>query len=82
MGMKDFDVTMQRVREISGYAEYFEKAFGKNNMSSDNAAKAVAAFERTLITPNSIKPSISTFLRNDGSPFQCRHSKLQNKVNW
>ena len=54
MGMKDLDVTMQRVREISGYAEYFEKAFGKNNMSSDNAAKAVAAFERTLITPNSI----------------------------
>ena len=53
MGMKDLDVAMQRVREIPGYAEYFDKAFGKNNMNSDNAAKAVAAFERTLITPNS-----------------------------
>ena len=53
MGMKDLDVAMQRVREIPGYAVYFDKAFGKNNMNSDNAAKAVAAFERTLITPNS-----------------------------
>lgn len=53
MGMKDLDVAMKRVKAIPGYAPYFEKAFGKNGITSDNAAKAVAAFERILITPNS-----------------------------
>jgi len=53
MGMKDVETAMARVRKIPGYKLIFEKAFGKNSMTVDNAAKAVAAFERTLITPNS-----------------------------
>lgn len=53
MGMKDVDVAMNRVRRIPGYAPYFEKAFGPDAMTVENAAKAVAAYERTLITPNS-----------------------------
>ncbi len=53
MGMKDVDTAMDRVRKIPGYKAYFDKAFGENAMTVDNAAKAVAAFERTLITPNS-----------------------------
>jgi cytochrome c peroxidase len=53
MGMKDVDTAMERVRRIPGYKAYFDKAFGENSMTVDNAAKAVAAFERTLITPNS-----------------------------
>ena len=53
MGMKDVDTAMDRVRKIPGYKPYFDKAFGENAMTVDNAAKAVAAFERTLITPNS-----------------------------
>jgi cytochrome c peroxidase len=53
MGMEDVDTAMDRVRAIPGYKEYFDRAFGENSMTVDNAAKAVAAFERTLITPNS-----------------------------
>jgi len=53
MGMKDVETAMQRVRTIPGYKAYFDKAFGKNSMTVENAAKAVASFERTLITPNS-----------------------------
>ena len=53
MGMKDVETAMDRVRKIPGYKAYFDKAFGENSMTVDNAAKAVAAFERTLITPNS-----------------------------
>ena len=53
MGMKDLEVAMDRVRAIPGYAAYFERAFGKDAMTVDNAARAVAAYERTLITPNS-----------------------------
>jgi len=54
MGMSDIEKAMNRVRAISGYKPYFERAFGdKDPMTVDNAAKAVAAFERTMITPNS-----------------------------
>ena len=53
MGMKDVETAMNRVKAIPGYKAYFEKAFGENSMTVDNAARAVAAFERTLITPNS-----------------------------
>jgi len=53
MGMADVETAMDRVRKIPGYKVYFDKAFGENSMTVDNAARAVAAFERTLITPNS-----------------------------
>jgi len=54
MGMNDLEVAMDRVRAIPGYKPYFEQAFGaKDALTVANAAKAVAAYERTLITPNS-----------------------------
>ncbi len=53
MGMKDTEAAMKRVRSIAGYRSAFKNVFGENQMTVDNAAKAVAAFERTLITPNS-----------------------------
>ncbi|RDH84958.1 MAG: cytochrome-c peroxidase [endosymbiont of Galathealinum brachiosum] len=53
MGMKDVETAMERVKTIPGYKTVFDKAFGKDSMTVENAAKAVAAFERTLITPNS-----------------------------
>jgi cytochrome c peroxidase len=63
MGMTDLDTAMGRVRQIPGYEPYFVKAFGDDNpMTVDNAAKAVAAFERTMITPNS---SYDRFVKGD-----------------
>jgi len=53
MGMKDLKTAMERVKKIPGYKPLFEKAFGTDGMTIENAAKAVAAFERTLVTPNS-----------------------------
>jgi cytochrome c peroxidase len=53
MGMSEIEQAMDRVRAIPGYKPYFEAAFGKDSLTVDNAAKAVAAFERTLITPDS-----------------------------
>ncbi len=53
MGVPEIEQAMDKVRAIPGYKPYFEKAFGKDSMTVVNAAKAVAAFERTLITPNS-----------------------------
>lgn len=53
MGMKSWDDVVARLKTIDGYQDAFEKAFGKNSISKDNATKAIAAYERTLITPNS-----------------------------
>ncbi len=42
---------MSRLKE-AGYTPLFERVFGKNSLSFDNMAKAIAAFERTLLTPD------------------------------
>jgi cytochrome c peroxidase len=55
MGMESLDEAMGRLMQIEGYIPMFKAAFPdeENPVTADNAAKAVAAFERTLITPNS-----------------------------
>jgi cytochrome c peroxidase len=54
MGMTDQAAAIQRIGAITGYKPYFDAAFGPGaNVTIDNAAKAIAAYERTLITPNS-----------------------------
>lgn len=53
MGMKNWDDVVVRLKSIEGYQLAFEQAFGKDAISKDNATKAIAAYERTLITPNS-----------------------------
>ncbi|WP_445370878.1 cytochrome-c peroxidase [Methylomonas sp. HW2-6] len=53
MGMKSWDDVVARLKTIEGYQHAFEKAFGKDSISKENATKAIAAYERTLITPNS-----------------------------
>ncbi len=54
MGMADLDAAANRIRDIPGYKPYFDQVFGPGeNINMDNIAKAIAAYERTLITPNS-----------------------------
>lgn len=54
MGMANLDSAIARVRAIPGYRAAFAQVFGGNEpVSVENAARAVAAFERTLITSNS-----------------------------
>ena len=53
MGMKSWDDVVARLNTIEGYKTAFAAAFGGNAISKDTATKAIAAYERTLITPNS-----------------------------
>lgn len=55
MGMKNHEVVVtDRIAKIPGYQTAFKKAFGAEGaINIDNVAKAIAAFERTLITPKS-----------------------------
>lgn len=52
--MKDWSATVKRLRAIPGYKAPFARVFGDDDsVTDDNAAKAIAAYERTLITPDS-----------------------------
>lgn len=54
MGMPNLEAAVKRLKQIPGYAPKFKTAFGdKAQISEDTVAKAIAAYERTLITPNS-----------------------------
>lgn len=54
MGNKNHDEVIARLKLIPGYVDLFNKTYGKkNSLNIDNLAKAIAAYERTLITPNS-----------------------------
>lgn len=54
MGMPTLTETIGRIRDIPGYKPLFVAAFGDGDVvTMDDAAKAIAAYERTLITPGS-----------------------------
>jgi len=54
MRMPSFDEVKRRLKKLPEYPLLFENAFGvKNAITEGNIVKAIASFERTLITPNS-----------------------------
>lgn len=63
MGMPHQQAAVDRIASISGYRDQFTKIFGGDNpVNYDNIAKAIAAYERTLITPNS---PLDKYLKGD-----------------
>mgnify|MGYP005849034223 CR=1 FL=1 len=54
MGMPSTANAAARINRISGYQPYFDRAFGKGaEITIDRIAKAIATFERSLVTPGS-----------------------------
>jgi len=54
MGMPNEKAAVDRIKSIPGYVQSFKAVFGgKNPVTYDNIAKAIATYERTLITSNS-----------------------------
>jgi cytochrome c peroxidase len=53
-GMPSYEAVEKRLKEIKGYGPLFKEAFpeDKDPVTVDNFAKAVGAFERTLVTPS------------------------------
>jgi len=53
-GMPSYEAVEKKLKEIKGYMDLFKKAFPKDNepVTVDHFAKAVGAFERTLVTPS------------------------------
>jgi len=54
MGNPNHDVVVKRLKQIPGYTRQFKTVFGGSDpLTIDNVAKAIAAYERTLVTANS-----------------------------
>lgn len=53
MGMPDHKAVVARVKEIAEYQKEFSSVFGKDGITIDTIAKAIAAFERTQLSGNS-----------------------------
>ncbi len=54
MGMPSAAATVARIQSIPGYAHAFAQVFaGKTPVTYEHIAMAIAAYERTLLTPNS-----------------------------
>jgi cytochrome c peroxidase len=73
MGMKDLGAAIDRIRAIPGYKAEFATAFGPGDtVTIDNAAKAIAAYERTLITPGS---PYDRFVKGDKSALSAQQQR-------
>ncbi|HEY9854156.1 MAG TPA: cytochrome-c peroxidase, partial [Stenomitos sp.] len=54
MGNPNHDAVVKRLKQIPGYTRQFKTVFGGSDpLTIDNVAKAIAAYERTLVTANS-----------------------------
>ena len=62
-GMPSYEAAEKKLRSIPGYGPLFKRAFpgDGNPITADNFAKAVGAFERTLVTPS----PFDDFLKGD-----------------
>lgn len=78
MGMKDPTAVMDRIKAIPGYKAPFDAAFGKGeSLTMDNATKAIAAYERTLITPDS---AYDRYAKGDQTALTAQQEKGLNKM--
>ncbi|HHH46966.1 MAG TPA: cytochrome-c peroxidase [Thiotrichales bacterium] len=64
MGMPSEQAVIDRLSKIPGYVDQFKAVFGENGLTYDNIARAIAAYERTLVTPNS---PFDRYMRGDRS---------------
>ena len=66
------DNVVRKLNGIAGYRALFEKSFGNPEVTIDNAAKAIATFERTLLSGNSAYDRYKAGNKSALSPAQAR----------
>ncbi|NJM10021.1 MAG: cytochrome-c peroxidase [Bdellovibrionaceae bacterium] len=74
MGMTSHDIIVtDRIAKIPGYQKQFKAVFGgKKPITIDNVVKAIASYERTLITPNS---KFDRFIKGDKKAMSAEAAK-------
>lgn len=78
MAMPDEASAVARIRAIPGYVEQFEAVFGgPDPVTYDNIARAIAAYERTLVTLNS---PFDRYMKGDESAMTAEALRGMNTV--
>lgn len=81
MGMKNHDEVVKKIAAIPGYAPLFEKAFGDQGpITIDRVAKAIATYERTLVTHDSPYDLYVKGNKSAMSPAAVRGMKLTQSI--
>ena len=52
-GKPSVDAVVAKLNQIDGYKPYFKKAFNKDSITKEDAAKAIACFMRTIVSVDS-----------------------------
>jgi cytochrome c peroxidase len=52
-GFANYDVMRAKMMKIAGYRKLFKQAFGEDNITIDNVGRAIASFQRTILSGNS-----------------------------
>jgi len=52
-GFPNYDVMLAKMMKIPGYRKLFKEAFGDENIKIENVGKAIASFQRTILSGNS-----------------------------
>lgn len=52
-GFANYDVMMAKMMKIPGYRKLFMQVFGEDKITIDNVGKAIASFQRTVLSGNS-----------------------------
>jgi cytochrome c peroxidase len=52
-GFPSYDVMRGKMNKIPGYRKLFKEAFGDENITIENVGKAIASFQRTVLSGNS-----------------------------
>lgn len=77
MGMPSLQAVLERVQSIAEYRQGFAQVFPETpSITIDNIAKAIAAYERTLITPDSAYDRFVKGDKNALNPQQLRGMAL------
>lgn len=78
MAMGSHDEVVERVRNISGYAPLFTKAFGDPKIDMTRIVQAIAAYERTVVSGNSAYDRYQAGDKSAMSPAEVRGMELFN----
>jgi cytochrome c peroxidase len=52
-GFANYDVMRAKMMKIAGYRKLFKQVFGEEDITIDNVGKAIASFQRTVLSGNS-----------------------------
>jgi cytochrome c peroxidase len=52
-GFPNYDVMRAKMMKIAGYRKLFKQVFGEENITIDNVGRAIASFQRTVLSGNS-----------------------------